>query len=599
MPYSAKVPKGFTKVNGKSMLDRALGNFSANGLTDIHFIGGYLIDVVKKNYPYFTFHHNTEWENNNILESLMYAEDVLKEGFISSYSDITFTPEIVKKVLDSPHDITLVMDTDWYQRYIPRTLHPMKDGEKMLVDGERVVRVSRDINNEEAHGEFIGIAKFSPKGAKLLIEHYYKAKKKFDGKPFKSAATFRKAYLIHLLQEMIEAGVKMHHVKTHGGYFEIDTVQDLKLASKSLKASEKKPKSKLFPTQVVGSMPRPKYIQDFLDPSKKTKDTIFQQNLNDAIKFVVEIQEYAGVETVSDGEWRRLSYIGVIADLLNGFEVKLKDGIWWHTIKEKLSWKNKGLFAKEALFVTQNTKAKIKVALPSPYLIGSRMWNEEQSKKAYATREEFMRALVPFLRAEILDLSKTPVSVVQIDDPNLCLFVDPEYRKKFKDPKKECALAVELINSLIEGVTGIEIGVHLCRSSGTRNRQIVRKTKKGFVGQGSYDYILPYMKQLKVDQFALEFADPFSGGFSVLKELPENTKIGLGCVDCRPTVFDKAETIVKRIEKAMKYIDKERIILNPDCGFAPGAQAQVSIDDAYLKLKEMTKAAKILREKYE
>lgn len=598
MPYSAKAPKGFTKVNGKSMLERALFNFSSNNLEDIHFVGGYLIDVVKKKYPHFKFYENTDWPNNNILESLMYAEKSLKEGFISSYSDITFTPEIVKKVLESPHDITLVMDTDWYQRYIPRSQHPMNDGEKMLVSGEEVARVSRDINNEEAHGEFIGIAKFSPRGAKLLIDHYYKAKKKFDGKPFKNAPVFKKAYLIHLLQEMLEAGVKMHHVKTHGGYFEIDTVQDLKLASKSLKASEKKAKSKLFPTQVVGSMPRPKYIQDFLDPNKKNKDTIFQDELNSSIKFIVQLQEYTGLDTVSDGEWRRLSYIGVIADLLKGFEVRLKDGIWWHTVKEKLSWKNKGLFAKEALFVTQNTRAKVKVALPSPYLIGSRMWNEEQSKKAYSTREEFMRALVPFLRTEILELSKTPVSVVQIDDPNLCLFVDPEYRKKFKDPEKECALAVELINSLIEGITGIEIGVHLCRSSGTRNRQLIKKTQKGFVGQGSYGFILPYMKALKVNQFALEFADPFSGGFSVLRELPVNTKIGLGCVDCRPTVFDKAETIVKRVEQAMKYIDKERIILNPDCGFAPGAQAPISIDDAYLKLKEMVKAAQILRERY-
>ena len=383
MPYSAKAPKGFTKVNGKSMLDRALDNFSANNLKDIHFIGGYLIDVVKKKYPHFKFYENTNWPNNNILESLMYAEKSLKEGFISSYSDITFTSEIVKKVLESPHDITLVMDTDWYRRYLPRTQHPMNDGEKMLVKGEEIARVSRDIDNEEAHGEFIGIAKFSPKGAELLIDHYYKAKNKYEGKPFKSAATFRKAYLIHLLQEMIESGVKMHHVKTHGGYFEIDTVQDLGLASASLKLSEKKNKPKLFPTQVVGSMPRPKYIQDLLDPTKKTKDTIHKQSLNDAIKFVTEIQEYAGVDIVSDGEWRRLSYIGVIADLLNGFEVKLKDGIWWHTIKEKLSWKNKGLFAKEALFVCKNTKAKVKVAIPSPFLIGARMWDEVESKKEH------------------------------------------------------------------------------------------------------------------------------------------------------------------------------------------------------------------------
>jgi L-glutamine-phosphate cytidylyltransferase len=235
MPYSKDQPKTFTIVNGKSMLDRALDAFKEAGLTDIHFIGGYLIDVVKKNYPQFTYYHNTDWQNNNILESLLHAENAMDEGFISCYSDIVFTPEIVKKIAASPHDITLAMDTDWYERYIPRTQHPMDDGEKMLVDGDRVIRVSRDIPNREAPGEFIGIAKFSAKGAREFIKHYKKAKKKYDGKPFRQAPIFKKAYLIHLLQEMLEDGVEMHHVDTHGGYFEIDTVQDLGLTSEALK----------------------------------------------------------------------------------------------------------------------------------------------------------------------------------------------------------------------------------------------------------------------------------------------------------------------------------------------------------------------------
>lgn len=225
MPYSKDHPKTFTKVNGKSMLDRALKNFKQNGLTEIHYIGGYLIDIVKKHYPQFTFYHNTDWENNNILESLFYAEGAMKDGFISTYSDIVFTPEIVKKVKESPQDITLAVDTSWYKRYLPRTEHPMKDAEKILADRTRVTRIERTIENEKAFGEFIGIAKFSRKGAKILIEHYYKAKKRLG----------RKAYFIHLLQEMIEAGVEMHHVTTHGGYFEIDTVQDLGLASAALK----------------------------------------------------------------------------------------------------------------------------------------------------------------------------------------------------------------------------------------------------------------------------------------------------------------------------------------------------------------------------
>lgn len=356
--------------------------------------------------------------------------------------------------------------------------------------------------------------------------------------------------------------------------------------------------NQLFPTSVIGSMPRPQYIQDFLNPKSKNRKMSNQDNLNTAVKFIAQLQEYAGVDIVSDGEWRRLSYIGVIADLLNGFEVTLKEGIWWHTVKKKLSYKNKGLFSREALFLCKNTISKIKVALPSPYLIGSRMWNEKLSREAYSSREAFMKALVPFLRSEIIELSQTPVSIVQIDDPNLCLFVDPQYRAKFKDPIKECELAVDLINSIVDGIKGIEIAVHLCRSSGTRNRQITSKTRSGFVGQGEYSFIMPFIKQLKVNQFAMEFSTLDSEDFSVLKQLPFNTKIGLGCVDCRPTVFDNADTIVNRIEKALKYVDKERIILNPDCGFAPGSQAKIELDQAYQKLKEMCKAADILRRKY-
>jgi 5-methyltetrahydropteroyltriglutamate--homocysteine methyltransferase len=356
--------------------------------------------------------------------------------------------------------------------------------------------------------------------------------------------------------------------------------------------------TKLFPTAVIGSMPRPQYIQDILNPAIKKKETLYQNNLNEAITFIAQQQEYTGLDIVSDGEWRRLSYIGVIADLLNGFEVVSKDGIWWHTVTEKLSYKQKGLFAKEAKFLLKHVSSDVKVALPSPYLIGSRMWNEKASKKVYPTRESFMWALVPYLRKEIIALAKIGVSVVQIDDPNLCLFVDPDYRKRFADPQKECELAVTLVNGVIDEISGIEIAIHLCRSSGTRNRQLSKKTSKGFVGEGSFDYILPHLNQLNVDQYAMEFAVPGGGDYSVLSALPKKAKIGFGCVDCRSNVFDTAETIVQRVEKAMEYVDNKRIILNPDCGFAPGIQAPVQLDQAYLKLKEMNKAATLLRAKY-
>ncbi len=358
--------------------------------------------------------------------------------------------------------------------------------------------------------------------------------------------------------------------------------------------------AELFETAVVGSMPRPKYMQDLLNTelNRGLTEEEYRAKVDTAISFIIHLQEKSGIDIISDGEWRRLSYIGVTADFPNGFERTLKDGLGWHTITKKISYRKKSLFADESRFLFERTSKKTKVAIPSPFLIGARMWDKERSQAAYKTREEFMRDMVPYLRQAVRDLNESGVSSIQIDDPNLCLFVDPEYRKKFENPVKECQLAVELINEITGGSGGVEIGIHLCRSTGTRNRVLSNNPVKGFVGKGSYDFILPYLKELKVDQFVLEFAHPDAGDFSILEELPAKSKIGLGCVDVRAGVMDSAEAIAKRVEEALQHVDKERISLNPDCGFAPGNQANVSLDDAYLKLQEMAKAASMLREKY-
>lgn len=238
MPYSKHNPKCFTEVNGKRMIDYALDTFKESNLNDIHFIGGYLIDVVKRQYPQFTFHHNSEWETNNILASLFFAESVMKDGFISAYSDILFIPEIIKKLVKSPYDITIVVDTKWKDRYNDRSQHPMDDAEKVISKDNRIIKISRKIPNEEADGEFIGLAKFSLNGAQKFIAHYHKAKQEYKDKPFQGNSTFRKAYLIDLFREMLEQGEEIYQVTTNGGYYEIDTVEDLGLVSKSIFKSQ-------------------------------------------------------------------------------------------------------------------------------------------------------------------------------------------------------------------------------------------------------------------------------------------------------------------------------------------------------------------------
>jgi L-glutamine-phosphate cytidylyltransferase len=235
MPTTADSPKCFAEVGGQRILDWTLSAFRSQGIDRIAFIGGYQIDKVRAAYPQFTFRHNSQWEQNNILASLFYAEDLMDEGFICSYSDILFTPEVIRRVLASDHDMSVVVDTAWADRYHTRTEHPPDDAEKVTVKNGLVTRIHREIPPQEAHGEYIGVAKFSAAGAARLREHYHRCRERHADGPFREAKSFQKAYLIHLFQEMLDAGEQMAHVDTPGEYIEIDTQQDFEYARRNWK----------------------------------------------------------------------------------------------------------------------------------------------------------------------------------------------------------------------------------------------------------------------------------------------------------------------------------------------------------------------------
>ena len=230
MPTTKDAPKCFAEVEGQRILDWTVDAFQEAGIEQINFIGGYQIDKVKENYPQFTFRHNDNWQNNNILASLLYAEDLMDGEFICCYSDILFTSNVVKQLAGSEADIALGVDTEWLVRYQERTEHPSDDAEKMTVANGKITRVHREISEADAYGEFIGVAKFSAEGATQMREAYHRCREQYAGKPFREAAVFEKAYFIHLLQEMIEDKVTMTHADTPGGYIEIDTQQDFEYA---------------------------------------------------------------------------------------------------------------------------------------------------------------------------------------------------------------------------------------------------------------------------------------------------------------------------------------------------------------------------------
>ncbi len=343
----------------------------------------------------------------------------------------------------------------------------------------------------------------------------------------------------------------------------------------------------LFPTSVVGSMPRASFVRDLLDQPED--DAARRRALDAAVAYVIGLQETAGIDVISDGEWRRRSYIGVIAEIMHGFVRETRNGLSWHTVVEPMRPRRPGLLGEEARFLVRHTPRGTKVALPSPYLLAQRMWDPERSRDAYPTREAFMRALVPVLRGEILAVRDAGVTVAQLDDPHLCLLVDPRVRARFADPDAEAELCVGLLNQIVAGVDGIITAVHLCR----RN-----KARQGWIGEGGYGPILPALRKLDVQQYVLEFTIPVAGDLAALRDLPDDRLIGLGCVDCRGERVEPPEAVAARVGQALRHVDRQRLWLNPDCGFAPGSAADIPIDEAYAKLKSEVAAAAQLRRQH-
>lgn len=349
----------------------------------------------------------------------------------------------------------------------------------------------------------------------------------------------------------------------------------------------------LFPASVVGSMPRSAYVKDLIFGDSDVSAEDYEQRLGAAIRFIVALQEQAGIDVITDGEWRRKSYIGVIAELAHGFELSRNpvDGRPMTVVVDKLAPKFPGFIASEIEFVKSITTKKIKATLPSPALLGERMWDAERSKAAYPNRDDFVRDCVPILRREVELLIAAGADIIQIDDPHLCLFVDSEVRASYDDPDKAADFAVEAVNDIIEGTGDAKFAEHLCRRAGGRAR--------GEVGhQGGFELIIEQLNRLKVNHLTMEFTTPGAGDFEVLKMLREDLEIGLGCVDVTPGQIDTPEMIAERVRRAASVIAPERITLNPDCGFAPGSGADVPVDEAYQKLCNEAEAARILRKEF-
>jgi 5-methyltetrahydropteroyltriglutamate--homocysteine methyltransferase len=316
--------------------------------------------------------------------------------------------------------------------------------------------------------------------------------------------------------------------------------------------------------------------------------------LDAAIPSAVRLQERAGLTYVSDGEWRRESYVKVFCEHVDGFEHAPRHAIVPGAAPDPCVVseirQREPITAAAARFLRDLTSRRTLVTLPSPFILGWRLWDPVASADAYPTRDDFMDACVPILRAELESLRDLGVDHVQIDEPWLLMLGDPAHRERYgvDDYEREIERCVSVVNATLEGLAGLPTSLHLCHGHFKRQRAT----------SGGYDPIMRALGRFHVDRLALEFAAAESQGVSALAAFPEDKILGLGVIDhCDPRV-EEPEDVVARAEAALRYVAPERLTLNPDCGFAPGSQNPVDLDEAYLKLKALCAGAELLRERY-
>ncbi len=222
-PYTADTPKCMVEIEGKSLLDCQLDTLNEAGVDDQIIIGGYLSDRLGSRGKKILL--NPRYDETNMVWTLFCAEDELDGEVIISYGDIVYSKQILKSLLKSEADISVIIDLEWESYWKARMENPLDDAETLKLDSDGTIKEigKKPRSMEEIEGQYIGLMKFSEKGISVMKKVFHDAKKtgKMQGKNIENV------YMTELLQEIIDRGYKVTPVPVHGGWIEVDTVEDL------------------------------------------------------------------------------------------------------------------------------------------------------------------------------------------------------------------------------------------------------------------------------------------------------------------------------------------------------------------------------------
>ena len=367
--------------------------------------------------------------------------------------------------------------------------------------------------------------------------------------------------------------------------------------------SDERPLDPPFRAEHIGSLLRPPDLIDArLSHEAGEIDAEELREIEDlAIRDAVHLQEDAGLEVVTDGEYRRHTYFSDFFERMGGLEFdRNAEKGWDYTnasgqkvgaarvrIHSRIHW-TKPINADDFTFVNELTSQTVKVTLPGPCVLHFFGGAGNISKEVYDDLDLFWEDIVDAYHNELAALDEAGCQYVQLDETSLAKFSDPKIQAALKargdDWKELLTLYAGIVNKVIAGrPEGMRLGLHLCRG----NKQSY------WQAEGGYDLVADTLfNQIDADCYFLEYDTPRAGDFGPLRYLPKNKTAILGLVSTKTSELETKDALKKRIDEAAKVPDLDNLALSPQCGFASDHVGNmVSVEDEKAKLRLVVETA--------
>lgn len=355
-----------------------------------------------------------------------------------------------------------------------------------------------------------------------------------------------------------------------------------------------------FRADHIGSLLRPKELtQAFRAYSKhEIEDGAFHSCQDHAIDDVVGLQRSVGLKVVTDGEFRRASYWGHWVDAIEGLDVaeavfKFYDDAG--NEQKFIAADCVGPLKKIHPISTEEFKylksvagdATPKITMPSPSTLHFWRGRHTLDGSGYAGPEAYFDDLCGIFRQEIADLAALGCRYVQLDEVPLIMLGGEPIREQVRgwgdDPDALTTLYIQAMNDAVRDRGGVTAAMHICRGN----------FKGKWLTEGGYDTVAERIfREIDVDAFCLEYDTERSGGFEPLRHVPDDKMVVLGLVSTKTPTLEDEDALVARIEEAARYVDKDRLCLSPQCGFASTVAGNpVTIDAERAKLELIVRVA--------